>query len=267
MRMKLIYLLLLTTVFTLHPLTAAAQYDVPHGVFSCGGGVRSGSHNVYDTAVQTAISISSGGSYRVKSGFWYLAEISSTVDVAITSFAGEYRNDAVLLRWGLSECAEPDGIRIYRAEGEKEEDLALINTEPIRGDGGNEYLDGDVIPGRTYIYQIGALDKEGSEWKSPTISVSLPPKPLTLYQNFPNPFNPQTNISFFLPEPQHVMLTIYDIQGRKVRALVDKTRDAGNNKLVWDGKNDLGNTVGSGVYYYRLLAGKKIITKKLVVVR
>ena len=267
MKKRLTCLFLLTTFSVLHSIEAAAQYKLQHGVFGCGGAVRGGGYRVYDTVCQTAISVLSGGSHRVKSGFWYMAEISSAVDVVITFFSCEYRDDAVLLRWTICESAHLKGLNIYRAEGEREEDLAQINTEPIEGDGGNEYIDSSVIPGRTYTYQIGALDGEDSEWRSPTISISLPPKPLTLYQNFPNPFNPQTNISFFLPAPQHVTLTIYDIRGSKVRILADETREAGNHKLTWNGKNDLGNTVGSGVYYYRLKAGKRIVTKKMIVLR
>ena len=66
------------------PAAAPAQYAIPHGTFSGGGGVRSGSHIVYDTAAQTAVTVSTGAAYIVKSGFWYNAEISSTVEVAIT---------------------------------------------------------------------------------------------------------------------------------------------------------------------------------------
>lgn len=264
---KLRCLLILPVVLVLHSPFAWAQYAVPHSVFSNGGGVRIGNNIIYDTVGQTAISESSGGSYRIKSGFWCLAEISSTVDVAITSFTVESRDDAILLMWTLGENAIVEGFYIYRAERERGEELTRVNTELISPKVGNEYIDEEVIPGRTYLYQIGAVEEGGGEWRSLVISASLPPKPLTLYQNYPNPFNPTTTISFFLPEPRHVTLTIYDIQGKKVRTLVDAMGKVGKHRLVWDGMNNCEKAVGSGVYYYRLKAGKDVITKKLIVLR
>jgi hypothetical protein len=241
-----------------------AQYNVPYGTFSCGGGVRSGSHFTYDTAGQGPIGVSSGGSYIVKSGFWYVAGISSTVDVAITSFEAEYRDDAVVLRWLITATEPFDGLNIYRAEGESEE-LFRINDEPVPV-GSDEYRDATAIPGKSYSYQLGALAAEG-EVRSIVVSLTLPPKPLTLYQNFPNPFNPSTSIAFFLPERQHVRLTVYDVEGKKVRTLFDGTREIGKHTLLWNGANNQGNPVGSGVYYYRLEVGKKVLTKKMVILR
>ena len=71
----------------------------------------------------------------------------------------------------------------------------------------------------------------------------------SLYQNYPNPFNPTTTISFDVPEErQHVKLTVYDLRGRHVKTLIDSELEPGSHKVVWDGRNELGNTVSSGVY-------------------
>ncbi|UCF05526.1 MAG: T9SS type A sorting domain-containing protein [bacterium] len=257
--------MLLAAAMALYSADAAAQYDVRHGVFSNGSGRRSGSNYSYDTAGQGAIGISSGGSYVVKSGFWYSAAISSTVDVAITSFESSILGDAVVLKWRVTATAPFIGFNIYRSEGD-EQHFQKINEELILPDAGNEYRDEDVFPGRTYNYQIGAVDESGESF-SYILTLSLPPKALTLYQNYPNPFNPSTTISFYLPQAQRVVLTIYDVQGRRVKTLVDGTKEEGTNKVIWNGTNDRGSAVGSGVYYYRLVAGKKVITKKLVVLR
>jgi flagellar hook assembly protein FlgD len=72
---------------------------------------------------------------------------------------------------------------------------------------------------------------------------------------------------FYNPHPEQVSLVIYDVSGANVRTLLDRRMPAGKHVIPWDGTNDGGRAVGSGVYYYRLMAGKKIMTKKLVVVR
>jgi flagellar hook assembly protein FlgD len=60
---------------------------------------------------------------------------------------------------------------------------------------------------------------------------------------------------------------VYDVQGRRVKTLVDGSKDMGTHKVVWNGTNDRGANVGSGVYFYRLVTGKKVLTKKLVMLR
>lgn len=262
---KFLLLMLLGTALVLYSADAATQYAVSHGVFSNGGGVRSGSNYSYDTFGQGAIGISSGGSYSVKSGFWYNAVISSTVDVAIASFYGEYSEDTVILRWSVSADTPIDGFNVYRSEGEAGE-VAKINPELIPLDSRNEYRDEEAIPGKSYEYMIGAVNDE-REIFSFAITVSLPVKPLTLYHNYPNPFNPATSISFFLPHPGHVTLIIYDVQGKKVKTLVDADRGVAIHKVTWNGTNDSGKNVGSGVYYCRLVAEKKVITEKLVLLK
>ena len=258
MRTKLKVMLFALVLFAFPP-PISAQHDVPYNAMSSGSDVLYGSHQVYCTVGQAVAYLPlSGATHRCQPGFWYLAALESTVEVAITAFTCEYEDDVVHLRWSFSVSASLEGTRIYRAEGEEDEFLELT-LEPIPA-GVNTYVDEEVIPGRDYRYYILAIDSEGI-YQSQTVIVNLPPKPLTLYQNYPNPFNPSTTISFFLPEQGHVTLTIFDVQGKRVRTLMDDTRDAGRQLVLWDGRND------AGIYYYRLTANKKIHTKKLVVVR
>ncbi|MFQ6608761.1 MAG: FlgD immunoglobulin-like domain containing protein, partial [Fidelibacterota bacterium] len=70
--------------------------------------------------------------------------------------------------------------------------------------------------------------------------------------NHPNPFNPTTTIRYDLPEPSYVSLVIYDILGREVRRLLDSRVDAGFKSVVWDGRDDTGNSVSTGIYIYML---------------
>ena len=259
-------LALAAVVLSVFPPGAAAQYLVKHGTIGNGGGVRSGGGYIcYDTAGQPVIGIVAGGSNIVKAGFWYCAGISSTVDVAITSFFGELKDDAVLLSWTVSASASFDGFNVYRSE-DPEETFMKLNAALIPRERGGSYTDETALPGKSYVYRIGAVSSE-KEWYSQNVSLVIPPKPTTLYQNYPNPFNPSTSIVFYLPLEQHAALVIYDVTGSRVRTLVDGAQPVGRHTVRWDGKNDNGVQVGSGVYYYRLKAGKNVITKKLVVVR
>ena len=88
-----------------------------------------------------------------------------------------------------------------------------------------------------------------------------------LEQNFPNPFNPSTTLAFSLKDGGSVTLTIYDVGGRRVRELVNERRDRGAYKVTWDGQNDTGQIVASGVYFYKLIAGSFTDTKKMTILK
>ncbi len=89
-----------------------------------------------------------------------------------------------------------------------------------------------------------------------------------LRQNYPNPFNPSTTIEFSIPKRVNVKLVIYDISGRVVRTLIDdKEYEPGLYRVEWNGKNDYGEYVASGIYLYKLQAGDFVSTKKMVLMR
>jgi len=93
------------------------------------------------------------------------------------------------------------------------------------------------------------------------------PTVFSLEQNYPNPFNPLTTIRFNLAEPVRTSLKIYDVTGRLVRTLVDEHRGAGRYEEVWNGCNDGGHMVASGVYFYKLKAGEFEETKNMVLMK
>jgi flagellar hook assembly protein FlgD len=90
------------------------------------------------------------------------------------------------------------------------------------------------------------------------------PVDISLYQNYPNPFNPSTTIKYYLPKTQRVVLKIYNSLGQEVRTLVDAVQANGYNTELWDGRDDQGLTVSSGIYIYRLSVGDKIKNRKMV---
>jgi hypothetical protein len=89
-----------------------------------------------------------------------------------------------------------------------------------------------------------------------------------LCQNYPNPFNPSTKIQFSLPQVEKVRLEIYDIQGNFIRSLVDhELYQSGNFEVEWDGRNNHGERVSSGIYFAKMQAGKFSQTKKMNLIK
>ncbi|MBD3349462.1 MAG: T9SS type A sorting domain-containing protein [Candidatus Eisenbacteria bacterium] len=90
---------------------------------------------------------------------------------------------------------------------------------------------------------------------------------LSLSQNCPNPFNPITTIRFAVPKTGRIKLTVYDIAGRQVRRLIDGLSAPGRHEATWDGRDDAGERVASGVYFLRLEDGHSIASRKLVLLK
>ena len=88
-----------------------------------------------------------------------------------------------------------------------------------------------------------------------------------LYQNYPNPFNPVTQIRYGLKESCHVKLTVYDVLGRKVSVLVNEVQKSGYRTVTWNGQDQSGNRVVSGMYFCRLVAGEYTSTRKMILLR
>ena len=115
----------------------------------------------------------------------------------------------------------------------------------------------------TYLRGIAVLEH---------LLAALAPKATVLLSNYPNPFNPETWIPYQLAEPTDVMLTIYDTNGTEVRRLdlgyqlagyyTDKTKAA-----YWDGRNQLGEPLASGLYFYTLTAGEFTATQRMVILK
>ncbi len=93
------------------------------------------------------------------------------------------------------------------------------------------------------------------------------PTAFNLYNNYPNPFNPTTQIRYNLSEDAMVSITIYDIMGRSIRSLVNSKQTAGYRSIRWDGKNNLGEPVSAGMYIYTIQAGEFRQTKKMVLLK
>jgi len=120
----------------------------------------------------------------------------------------------------------------------------------------------NISANRYFEYKYGDITLSASE------DVKIIPSEFELKQNYPNPFNSETKIIFNLPVKSNVKLEIFNILGQKVRILIDNSIiNAGKHILYWDGLNNNGNKVASGVYIYRMIAGKYTKSKKMVLIK
>ena len=93
------------------------------------------------------------------------------------------------------------------------------------------------------------------------------PTAFSLKQNVPNPFNPTTTLSYDLPVASHVELEIMNVLGQKVKTLINGFSEAGSHSVMWDGRDDFGSTVASGIYFYRITAGENQAVKKMMMLK
>ena len=107
----------------------------------------------------------------------------------------------------------------------------------------------------------------GSSTKPTVLKTEDTPLVFSLSQNAPNPFNPETIISYSLPQSEQVKLVIYNVLGQEIRTLVNAFKSAGRYRVVWNSRDDFGRSVSSGVYFYQITAGKFMNTRKMLILK
>jgi hypothetical protein len=220
--------------------------------------------------------------YSKKTGYWRLevANLDGQVDsipnalylnfkvaTQLASASLQPVPGGIEMRFRLSDLEPGDHITVSRAatpDGPwREPQWAIAERNGLD----YRYVDSAVEAGTTYHYRVTVQGTDGGIAVLYSGSATAPPRETTLFQNYPNPFNPTTTISYFLPEQARVDLIIYDVRGRVVRTLVSGIQPAGTRSETWNGRDDAGRRVGSGVYLYRLKAGKIALTRKMVLLQ
>ncbi len=176
----------------------------------------------------------------------------------------------VELQWIVPETA--GGLfRVDRAEvtGLTPGTFAQVSGDvTVTSDGMVRWMDTTVEEGSKYVYRLEG--DAGLIYE--TAGVYVPVRSASLGQNYPNPFNPVTKIEYRLPETgpggkTSVNLVVYDVTGSKVRVLVSGSEGSGKHVVEWDGRNDAGQAVGSGVYFYRMTTPGFTMSKKMVMLK
>jgi hypothetical protein len=196
-----------------------------------------------------------------------VAFLSTEVATLLENFSASYRENGIEISWNLVEEGVDMQFFVLRSKSPGGYFVDL-NAENVTSHGmAYSYRDEDVTPGGTYRYRVDVLDEEGRRTLFETTTIDVPAPAVTLQKVYPNPFNPQTTIAYAIPETGPVALGIYDARGRLVRTLVDEIQPHGSHVQSWNGTNDNGIAVASGVYYVRLQSKGRIRTKKAVLLR
>ncbi len=161
-----------------------------------------------------------------------------------------------------------DRWALYRRESDS--NYRLLSRDLFAdGSGIVQYVDRSVEEGITYLYKLEA--EESPDLFIETDQIMVPVANARLYQNHPNPFNPNTTIPFTVPgvegSRKRVSLVVYDVRGTQVRTLVDEACPTGRHSVQWDGRNQRGESVASGIYFIRLGISNSVATRKMVLLR
>jgi hypothetical protein len=202
------------------------------------------------------------------------------VPAELASFAGEVTAEKdVQLQWAVSSQTNNLGWEVYRSA---DNDVFERVSGLISGDGTSDtfrtfgFLDQDVPASDVVYYYLRQIDLNGTVARSSVIEVALAPTAVfeqilptqtALSQNYPNPFNPETSIQFDLATESMVTLRVYDLTGQVVRTLISGSLAPGSYTNLWNGRNEQGLKVGSGVYFYELVAGSFHSKKKMTLLQ
>jgi hypothetical protein len=262
-------------------------YPQPYGDCSSGGG--------YSEDASIVVSSDNGLTWTV---------VDSTFRTAV-HWSGYYAFDNTEANWhslmyNITPYIQPGifnvGIHYDDCGGNWSSGIGVDNIHVIQGDNTNwlswERLSGEIVSGDTMSmslsmmpqqdqneYETASLYLEGmtmfqsididmiTDPASAGVDQDALPNKYVLYQNYPNPFNPVTTLRYNLPQAQIVNISIYDMMGRKVRSLINRSETAGYKSIQWDATNDFGTLVSAGLYLYRIQAGDFVQIRKMVLLK
>ena len=192
-----------------------------------------------------------------------------------TNFSQHHTNTNILgnLNFGFSGGGE--NLRLYNSQSILVDTVLYDDSDPWPSDPDGEGPTLELINplydnaiGESWTSSIGYGTpgyQNSSVLKNEMVS-NLPDK-FFLFNNYPNPFNPSTIISYNLPKDSHVNISIFDVLGRKVKTLTNQHMKAGKNKVQWNGENDHGKLLAGGVYIYKIISGGYNQSKKMILVK
>ena len=209
--------------------------------------------------------------------------LDNPLPVELSSFTATSSEGAVLLTWTTESEVDNLGFYLHRADN-VDGPFTRLNDRIIPGAGNSpvyheySYVDTEVEEGNRYYYFLEDLDLWGISYDSDMISVFVQyastsvPEEFSLLQNYPNPFNPGTWIPYQLRATAAVEIKIYDVAGHLIRTISVGRQDAGyytseKRAVYWNGKNEAGRTVPTGIYFYQINAGDLTETRKMVVTK
>lgn len=170
------------------------------------------------------------------------------------------------------------GYNIYKSKQEHT-NYKKVNFSIIQGSGNStsthfySFEDSKIENFNTYYYKIETVDYNGSSHFYGPISIFFEseikkiPTSFELFQNFPNPFNPATQIKFSLPKENYIEIAVYNTLGSKLTTLLHEKLEPGFHSATWDGTDEFGNKMGSGIYIVKMVSGSFVDYRKMLLVK
>ncbi len=199
------------------------------------------------------------------------APVDVTPPATPTNFTALAENGSIKLSWDSNSESDLASYNLYRGvdDGGWKDHLANVDKSATN------YNDKNIDANTTYFYQIDAADLSGntSDRSNQISTTTLNTtdtyllNKFSLGQNTPNPFNPITKIEYSIPVDSYAQIIIYDIVGNEVKTLVNEYKIYGQYSILWDGTDNSEESVGGGIYFYKLQTGDFIQTRKMVLLK
>ena len=195
--------------------------------------------------------------------FWTLVEGDGAgiqVPLALISFGARNLDRGVLIDWVSASGIRTTSVELLRGDASTPWDMQIVYEAEVTLDQeGGKAFDPSTVNGESYVYQLRLTAADGFVTMSSQIEIDVRHdgqvmvRRASVGQNYPNPFNPNTSIEFSVPREMDARLELYDLRGRRVRVLYSGRVAAGSTTVEWDGLDDQGVSVASGVYTYALI--------------
>ncbi|UCH84309.1 MAG: T9SS type A sorting domain-containing protein, partial [Candidatus Latescibacterota bacterium] len=173
----------------------------------------------------------------------------------------------VELVFELLETHQDETLVVSRSGSETGPWIEMSKAPVALDDHRFRFVDDTVEPGHSYHYRLEVQSNGGSVRELYRGSAVIPEVEFVLEQNHPNPFNPTTSIRFHLPQRADMVLEVFDITGARVAVVAEGRLPAGLYTRIWNGRDGSGVPVGSGVYIYRLRAGNRVESRKMILLK
>ena len=201
--------------------------------------------------------------YDIQNNEWsFIGYIPVGVSAHHTTLKGQYI-------WLIGDYDILNYVAVFDTETHE---FTQLNTNMI----GRRHCGTEVIGNNLYVFggniasggpALSSLQYADISYLSIDDDPNIIPSSSTLFQNYPNPFNPSTTIMYDLNKDSRVVIEVYNVKGQKVKSLVNCELEAGQHSVIWNGKDNSSKPVTSGIYLYKMKAGKYTSTKKMILMK
>lgn len=220
--------------------------------------------------------------YQTAPGIDNPFESPATLPVELSSFTSTFTaENYVTLHWTTQSETNVQGFYIYRSNTTSLANAVIVSPliEATNSSSTSMYsfTDSDLFEDGSYYYWLQSVDFDGSSAFHGPLNVLVSfgdgggtpeiPVKTALHNVYPNPFNPTAYVNYSLSKAANVRITVFNVRGQVVRTLLNDSRAAGNYRLEWNGKDDRGNSLGTGIYYVRMDTGKESFVRKALMIK